>query len=178
MTAITFFSRSFFSYFFSSRVQKGLLSRFNQGSSIINVYKIVTVVLSNKIFQRKQAPLFWILEMQNNKCQIERMTELQRFIAPLQFFKLCKNQSFETNTFAQRFIFRKLACAGFQYTWIWWEGVVTSTKHVFFFQVNLLCMIFFGYMMFAGFFILNITLELFCVFRNTEYNVSKYAHFS
>ena len=31
-------------------------------------------------------------------------------------------------------------------------------------------------MMFAGFF-LNITLELFCVFRNTEY-VSKYAHFS
>ena len=58
------------------------------------------------------------------------------------------------------------------------RGVVTSTKHVFFFQVNLLCMIFFGYMMFAGFFILNITLELFCVFRNTEYNVSKYAHFS
>ena len=32
--------------------------------------------------------------------------------------------------------------------------------------------------MFARFFILNITLELFCVFRNTEYNVSKYAHFS
>ena len=52
--------------------------------------------------------------------------------------------------------------------------MVTSTKHVFLFQVNSLCMIlFFGYMMFAGFF-LNITLELFCVFRNTEYNVSKY----
>ena len=31
--------------------------------------------------------------------------------------------------------------------------------------------------MFAGFF-LNITLELFCVFRNTEYNGLKYAHFS
>ena len=27
-------------------------------------------------------------------------------------------------------------------------------------------------------FFLNITLELFCVFRNTEYNGSKYAHFS
>ena len=25
---------------------------------------------------------------------------------------------------------------------------------------------------------LNITLQLFCVFRNTEYNGSKYAHFS
>ena len=55
--------------------------------------------------------------------------------------------------------------------------MVTSTEHVFFFQVNSLCMIFFGYMMFAGFF-LNITLELFCVFRNTEYNGLKYAHFS
>ena len=31
--------------------------------------------------------------------------------------------------------------------------------------------------MFAGFF-LNITLEIFCVFRNTEYNGSKYALFS
>ena len=67
--------------------------------SIINDDKIVTVVLLNKIFQRKQASLFWILEMQNNKIQMpnemERMTELERFIAPLRFFKLCKNQSFE-----------------------------------------------------------------------------------
>ena len=55
--------------------------------------------------------------------------------------------------------------------------MVTSTEHVFFFQVNSLCMIFFVYMTFAGFF-LNITLELFCVFRNTEYNGLKYAHFS
>ena len=39
--------------------------------------------------------------MQNNKCQMERMTELERFIAPLQFFKLWKIQSFETNTFTQ-----------------------------------------------------------------------------
>ena len=31
--------------------------------------------------------------------------------------------------------------------------------------------------MFSGFF-LNITLELFCVSRNTEYNGLKYAHFS
>ena len=33
-------------------------------------------------------------------------------------------------------------------------------------------------MTFAGFFFLNITLELFCVFKNTENNGSKYAHFS
>ena len=46
--------------------------------------------------------------------------------------------------------------------------MVSSTEHVFFLEVNSLCMIFF-----------NITLELFCVFRNTEYNYgSKYAHFS
>ena len=37
----------------------------------------------------------------------------------LRFFKLCKNQSFETNTFTQsnnnlvRLLFRKLACTGF-----------------------------------------------------------------
>ena len=66
--------------------------------------------------------LFWILEMQNNKCQMERMTELERFHAPLRFFELCKNQSFETNTFTQsnsnlvHFIFRKLACTEFYYT--------------------------------------------------------------
>ena len=36
--------------------------------------------------------------MQNNKCQMERITELERFIAPLRFFKLCKNQRFETNS--------------------------------------------------------------------------------
>ena len=36
--------------------------------------------------------------MQNNQCQMERITELERFIAPLRFFKLCKNQSFETNS--------------------------------------------------------------------------------
>ena len=53
---------------------------------------------------------------------------------------------------------------------------MSQALSMFFFQVNSLCMIFFGYMIFAGFF-LNITLELFCVFRNTEY-VSKYAHFS
>ena len=56
-----------------------------------------------------------------------RMTELERFIAPLRFFKLCKNQSFETNTFTQRFIFtlggEPLDLVG---------GGVTSTKHVFF----------------------------------------------
>ena len=39
-----------FLLFFSSRVQEGLIS----GSSIINVDEIVTVVLSNKMFQRKQ----------------------------------------------------------------------------------------------------------------------------
>ena len=59
-----------FLWFFSSRVQKGLLSRVKSvsGSSIVNVDKIVTIVLSNKIsiFQRKQSSRFWILEMQNN----------------------------------------------------------------------------------------------------------------
>ena len=38
-------------------------------------------------------------------------------------------------------------------------------------------MIFFGLYNVCRIF-LNITLELFCVFRNTEYNGSKYAHFS
>ena len=51
-----------FLLFFSSRVQEGLIS----GSSIINVDEIVTVVLSNKMFQRKQSLRFWILEMRNN----------------------------------------------------------------------------------------------------------------
>ena len=36
--------------------------------------------------------------MQNNKCQMERMTELERFIGPLRFIKLSKNQSFDTNS--------------------------------------------------------------------------------
>ena len=36
-------------------------------SSTIIIDEIVTVVLSNKIFQRKQSSQFWISEMQNNK---------------------------------------------------------------------------------------------------------------
>ena len=40
-------------------------------------------------------------------------------------------------------------------------------------------MIFFGlYYNICRIYFLNITLELFCVFRNTEYNSSKCAHFS
>ena len=38
----------------------------NHNTTII-VDEIVTVVLSNKIFQRKQSSQFWILEVQNNK---------------------------------------------------------------------------------------------------------------
>ena len=44
---------------FSSR--QGLIT-----CSTIIVAEIVTVVLSNKIFQRKQSSRFWILEIQNN----------------------------------------------------------------------------------------------------------------
>ena len=59
-------SFQFFLIFFSSRVQEGLITGELSGSSIINVDETVTVVLSNKIFQRKQSSRFWILEMQNN----------------------------------------------------------------------------------------------------------------
>ena len=56
--------------------------------------------------------------------------------------------------------------------------MVTSTEHVFFsgeFAVH----DFFGlYYNICRIYFLNITLELFCVFRNTEYNSSKCAHFS
>ena len=47
---------------------------------------------------------------------MERITELEGFIASLRFFKLCKNHSFETITFTQsnnnlvRLLLRKLAC--------------------------------------------------------------------
>ena len=58
-------------------------------------------------------------------------------------------------------------------------GGWSQTPSMYFFQVNSLCMIFFWiYDVCRIFQFLNITLELFCVFRNTEYNVSKYAHFS
>ena len=53
----------FLSYFFSSRVQEGLLTGQLSGNSIITVDKTVTVVLSNKIFQRKQSSQFWILSL-------------------------------------------------------------------------------------------------------------------
>ena len=53
--------------------------------------------------------------------------------------------------------------------------MVIRTEHVFFrcFAVH---DFFWIYDVFRIFF--NIPLELFCVFRNTEYNVSKYVHFS
>ena len=47
-----------FLLFFSSHVQEGLITG---GSRIVNVDEIATVVLSNKIFQRKQSSWFWIL---------------------------------------------------------------------------------------------------------------------
>ena len=56
-------------------------------------------------------------------------------------------------------------------------GVVTSTKHVFFF--GLICCAWFFFLIYGAcriFFFFYITLELFYVFRNTEYNGSKCAH--
>ena len=50
-----------------SSLQEGLITGYLSGSSIINVDEIVTVVLSSKIFQRKQSSQFCILEMQHNK---------------------------------------------------------------------------------------------------------------
>ena len=50
--------------FKSSRRSNHMLTRW---SSTIIIDEIVTVVLSNKIFQRKQSSQFWISEMQNNK---------------------------------------------------------------------------------------------------------------
>ena len=60
---------------------------------------MVTVVLSNKIFQRKQSSQFCISEMQNNKWKA-RVNN--RWVAKglSRFFKLCKI-SFETNRFTQ-----------------------------------------------------------------------------
>ena len=49
--AITFFPL-FFLLFFSSRLQEGVITGLLNESSIISVDKIVSVVLSNKIFQR------------------------------------------------------------------------------------------------------------------------------
>ena len=54
--------------------------------------EIVTVVLSNKIFQWKQSSQFCI--SRNAKQQMESLSEQP---VRLRFFKLCKNQSFETN---------------------------------------------------------------------------------
>ena len=56
--------------------------------------------------------------------------------------------------------------------------MVTSTKHVFFSGEFAVQDFFFWIYEVCRIFFLNITLELFCVLRNTEYNVSKYANFS
>ena len=44
---------------------QALFSRHQEGTIIVD--EIITVVLSNKIFQRKQSSQFCILETQNNK---------------------------------------------------------------------------------------------------------------
>ena len=78
----------------------------------------ITVVLSNIIFQRKQASLLWILEVQNNKCQMERMTELERF-AVLNYAKIRVSRQIHLHRVTTicfnlvQLLFRKLACAGF-----------------------------------------------------------------
>ena len=57
-------------------------------------------------------------------------------------------------------------------------GGVTSTEHVFFSGEFALHDFFWIYDVCRCFFFLNITFGLFCVFRNAEYNGSKYAHFN
>ena len=52
---------------------------------------IVTAVLSNKIFQRKQSSQFWILEVQNNKWNAlitVQSVSGERFIAVLKFSRI------------------------------------------------------------------------------------------
>ena len=73
----------------SSR-QEGLITGSPSESNTIIVDEIVTVVLSNKIFQRKQSSQFGILEMQSNKWNVLMSIQSvsgERFIAGFQIMQ-------------------------------------------------------------------------------------------
>ena len=80
---------------FKSPRSHHMLTQWKQCSII--VAEIVTVVLSNKILQRKQSSQFWISGMQTTNGKHEWTDSIKVAKGLLRFFKLCKNQIFETN---------------------------------------------------------------------------------
>ena len=89
MSVITFFSLSLFSYFFLHAYRK-VLSWVNSVEAVSSMSIKLLLLFYQIRYSRENKRHSWILEIQNNKCQMERMTELERFIAPLRFLNYAK----------------------------------------------------------------------------------------
>ena len=96
VTAITFFwvLPLFFFLFFSSRVQKGLLLRLNSVEPVSSM----SIKLLPLFYHIPEKTSVTVLDFRNAKQQMPNETHDWTLIGPLRFFKLSKNQSFETNS--------------------------------------------------------------------------------